>query len=114
MISKSRLHSIIGQGKCLSIAFLGLPNKTGQRANIYQYNHKRWTITGIKADRLTCDTMLIGRKGERTKHQYSRSYRKICMILKGDQLLYGRRCLKCGAAVPKSHGNCFDCYSEKI
>ena len=106
-MTRKRMAELLALKKCLTIVFFGLPDK-GHRVSEYRYNHKRWTMDG---DRLTCEGMVSGIK---QKRPYSRHISKIAMVLKGDQLLYGRRCRNCGGAVAKSHGNCFHCYGERI
>lgn len=83
----------------LRISFVGVPEKPGGIAPIYTYDG-RFSLEG---ERLVCPGI-----------KYTRHYSKIIMIRKGQELLYGKRCRSCGASVPKSHGNCFDCYSENI
>ena len=98
-IKLNKLKDIIALGKCLVITFIGLPFKNTGRACVYTY-HGRFSLEG---ERLVCPGI-----------DYTRHISKIIMIRKGDQLLFGKRCRKCGAAVPKSHGNCFNCYSTNI
>jgi hypothetical protein len=99
MIKINRLKEIMALGKGLTISFVGISRRPRGPASIYTYDG-RFSLDG---NRLVCPGI-----------DYTRHYSKIIMIRKGQELLFGKRCRKCGASVPKSHGNCFDCYSENI
>jgi len=99
----SKLTEILALGKGLTISFVGsFPKGKGQPASIYTYDG-RFSLVSLGSKRLKCPGI-----------DYTRHYSKIIMVRKGDELLYGKRCRKCGRAVPKSHGNCFRCYSGNI
>ncbi len=99
MIKTALLESILAQKKGLVITFVGSFNNGSGEASLYTYDG-RFSLEG---KRLVCPGI-----------DYTRHISKIIMIRKGDQLLYGKRCRQCGRAVPKSHGNCFNCYSTSI
>jgi hypothetical protein len=99
MIKTTLLKSILAQGKGLVITFVGSFNNGSGEASLYTYDG-RFSLEG---SRLRCPTI-----------NYTRHISKIIMIRKGEQLLFGKRCRSCGRAVPKSHGNCFRCYSINI
>lgn len=98
-MNTNTIQLIINLKKSLVISFVGLPWKNTKIASIYTH-HGRFTL---KNNRLQSNEM-----------KYSRHISKVIMIRKGNQLLFGKRCKKCGKPIPKSHGNCFTCYSENI
>ena len=98
MIPLNKLKDIITTNGNLTITFVGSFNQGGCAA-LYTYNG----IFELKDKRLVCPNIT-----------YTRHYSEIIMISKGGKLLFGRRCKQCGKAIPKSHGNCFKCYSENI
>ena len=110
MMTIDYMKEILNLNKHLIITFAGLPYKNTKRAVLYTYQGRFYLVDG----RITTDNMLSYGKSYQKKRQYSRSIKKIIMIKKGDQLLYGKRCLKCGKAMPRSHGNCFSCYSSRL
>jgi len=99
MISDKLINTILSEGKSLNITFAGLPFKNTRMISVYKH-HGRFTLTD---GRLQCEEM-----------KYSRHISKVILICKGDQVLYGKRCNNCKRAVPKSHGNCFNCYSTSF
>lgn len=101
MITEAKVKRILTEtrGKCLRISFLGMPRGRGSIANVFTH-HGNFELAG---GRLRCEEM-----------EYSRSIKKVMCICKGDELLYGRMCRSCKKPVPKSHGNCFRCYSRNI
>jgi len=98
MIHLNKLKNIISENNNLKITFVGAFNHGGQAA-LYTYNGR----FSLNDKRLVCPGI-----------NYTRHYSKIIMISKGGTLLFGKRCKQCGKAIPKSHGNCFKCYSENI
>ena len=97
-ITLSKLKDILDMGKGLTVAFVGSYQFQG-RCGVYSYDG-RFSLEG---KRLVCPGI-----------DYTRHYSKIIMVRKGNELLYGKRCRNCGKAIPKSHGNCFNCYSHNI
>jgi ribosomal protein L40E len=113
MMTERYMQQILDLNKHLIIAFAGLPKGNSRQAAVYTYHNKFTMENG----RLTCPDMVCHYRKNRysktvTKIPYSRSIKKIIMIRKGDQLLYGKICRKCKAPMPRSHGNCHSCYFE--
>lgn len=104
MISQKKMEEFLSLNEQFEISFIGLPYKNTKQAAVYTYQGYFEMIN----DRLAHKDMSC------FNQTYTRSIKKIIMIKKGNKLLYGKRCRKCGRAVPKKHLNCHYCYSYNI